>query len=32
MAKEAFEGAEIRLLGGIDNRTFPIPEALYRKL
>jgi Mrp family chromosome partitioning ATPase len=33
LAKETFEGAEIRLLGGVlNNRTFPIPEALYRKL
>jgi len=33
LAKEGFERAEIRLLGGVlNNRTFPIPEALYRKL
>jgi Mrp family chromosome partitioning ATPase len=33
LAKETFEAAEIRLLGGIlNNRTFPIPEALYRNL
>jgi Mrp family chromosome partitioning ATPase len=33
MAKEAFENAKVRLLGAIlNNRTFPIPEALYRKL
>jgi Mrp family chromosome partitioning ATPase len=33
LAKETLEGAEIRLLGGVlNNRTFPIPEALYRKL
>jgi len=33
LAKETFEGAEIRLLGGVlHNRKFPIPEALYRKL
>jgi Mrp family chromosome partitioning ATPase len=32
-AKETFEGAKVRLLGAIlNNRTFPIPEALYRKL
>ena len=33
MAKEIFEGANVKLLGAIlNNRTFPIPEALYRKL
>ena len=33
LAKETFEGAEIRLLGGVlNNRKFPIPEALYRTL
>jgi Mrp family chromosome partitioning ATPase len=33
MAKETFENAKVRLLGAIlNNRTFPIPEALYRKL
>jgi Mrp family chromosome partitioning ATPase len=33
LAKEAFDNAEIRLLGAVlNNRTFPIPEALYRKL
>jgi Mrp family chromosome partitioning ATPase len=33
MVKETFEGAKVRLLGAIlNNRTFPIPEALYRKL
>jgi len=33
LAKAAFEDAKIRLLGGVlNNRTFPIPEALYRKL
>lgn len=33
LAKETFEDAEIRLLGGVlNNREFPIPEALYRKL
>ena len=32
-AKGAFEGAKVRLLGAIlNNRTFPIPEALYRRL
>ena len=32
-AKETFEGAGVKLLGAIlNNRTFPIPEALYRKL
>jgi Mrp family chromosome partitioning ATPase len=32
-AKETFEGANVKLLGAIlNNRTFPIPEALYRKL
>jgi Mrp family chromosome partitioning ATPase len=33
MVKETFEGANVKLLGAIlNNRTFPIPEALYRKL
>jgi Mrp family chromosome partitioning ATPase len=33
MAKETFEGANVKLLGAIlNNRTFPIPEALYHKL
>ena len=33
MAKETFESAKVKLLGAIlNNRTFPIPEALYRKL
>jgi len=33
LAKATLEGAKIRLLGGVlNNRTFPIPEALYRKL
>jgi capsular exopolysaccharide synthesis family protein len=33
IVKETFEGARIKLLGAIlNNRTFPIPEALYRKL
>jgi Mrp family chromosome partitioning ATPase len=32
-AKETFEAANIRLLGTVlHNRTFPIPEQLYRKL
>jgi capsular exopolysaccharide synthesis family protein len=32
-AKETFEGANVKLLGAIlNNRTFPIPEVLYRKL
>jgi Mrp family chromosome partitioning ATPase len=32
-AKEALEGANVKLLGAIlNNRTFPIPERLYRKL
>ena len=32
-AKETFEDANVKLLGAIlNNRTFPIPEALYRKL
>lgn len=31
-AKETLEGANVKLLGAIlTNRTFPIPEALYRK-
>jgi polysaccharide biosynthesis transport protein len=33
MAKETLEGANVKLLGAIlNNRTFPIPEALYRRL
>jgi Mrp family chromosome partitioning ATPase len=33
MAKETFANAKVELLGAIlNNRTFPIPEALYRKL
>jgi protein-tyrosine kinase len=33
MAKETFEGARVTLLGAVlNNRTFPVPEALYRKL
>ena len=33
MAKETFESANVKLLGAIlNNRTFPIPESLYRKL
>ena len=32
-AKEGLEGAKVRLLGAVLNkRTFPIPEALYRKI
>jgi Mrp family chromosome partitioning ATPase len=32
-AKDTFERANVKLLGAIlNNRTFPIPEALYRKL
>ncbi len=32
-AKEILESAKVRLLGAIlNNRAFPIPEALYRKL
>jgi protein-tyrosine kinase len=32
-AKETFDDANVKLLGAIlNNRTFPIPEALYRKL
>jgi len=32
-AKEALEAAGVRLLGTVLNdRTFPIPEKLYRKL
>jgi len=32
-AKESLEAANVRLLGAVLNRrTFPIPEALYRKL
>lgn len=33
MAKESLESANVKLLGAVlNNRTFPIPEALYRKL
>jgi len=33
LAKATLDGAKIRLLGGVlNNRRFPIPEALYRKL
>lgn len=33
IAKESFEAAKIPILGAVLNkRTFPIPEALYRKL
>jgi Mrp family chromosome partitioning ATPase len=33
MAKQTLEDANVRLLGAIlNNRTFPIPEFLYRKL
>jgi Mrp family chromosome partitioning ATPase len=33
IAKETFEGAKVKLLGAIlNNRTVPIPEALYHKL
>ena len=33
IAKDTFENAKVRLLGAVlNNRTFPIPEALYRKL
>lgn len=33
LAKETFERAGVRLLGAVlNNRTFPIPETLYRKL
>ena len=32
-AKETLEGANVKLLGAIlNNRTFPIPDVLYRKL
>jgi Mrp family chromosome partitioning ATPase len=31
--KDSFDAAEVRLLGAVlDERTFPIPEGLYRKL
>ena len=31
--KESFEASNVRLLGAVLNdRTFPIPEALYRKM
>ena len=33
IAKDTFENAKVRLLGAVlNNRTFPIPEVLYRKL
>jgi Mrp family chromosome partitioning ATPase len=33
LAKETLESANVRLLGAVlNNRTYPIPEALYRKL
>jgi Mrp family chromosome partitioning ATPase len=33
VAKNTCECAKVRLIGAIlNNRTFPIPEALYRKL
>jgi Mrp family chromosome partitioning ATPase len=33
IAKETLESANVKLLGAIlNNRTYPIPEALYRKL
>ncbi len=33
MTKETLENAHVRILGAIlNNRTFPIPEALYRRL
>jgi Mrp family chromosome partitioning ATPase len=33
IAKETLESANVKLLGAVlNNRTFPIPEALYRKL
>jgi Mrp family chromosome partitioning ATPase len=33
IAKETLESANVRILGAIlNNRTFPIPEAIYRKL
>jgi Mrp family chromosome partitioning ATPase len=32
-SKETFESANVKVIGAIlNNRTFPIPEALYRKL
>jgi Mrp family chromosome partitioning ATPase len=32
-AKEQMESAQVRLLGAVlDQRTFPIPEGLYRRL
>ena len=33
LAKEMLEGANVQLLGAVlNNRTYPIPEVLYRKL
>ena len=33
IAKETFESANVKVLGAIlNNRAFPIPEALYKKL
>jgi Mrp family chromosome partitioning ATPase len=32
-AKESLDAAHVHLLGTVlNNRTFPIPEALYRRL
>ena len=32
-AKERLESAQVRILGAVlDQRTFPIPEGLYRRL
>jgi Mrp family chromosome partitioning ATPase len=32
-AKQALEAANVRILGTVlNNRTFPIPEGLYRRL
>jgi len=32
-AKESLESANVRLLGAVlNNRTFPIPETIYRNI
>jgi Mrp family chromosome partitioning ATPase len=32
-AKESLDSAKVRILGAVLNeRTFPVPESLYRKL
>jgi Mrp family chromosome partitioning ATPase len=32
-AKESLQAANVRLLGAVlDNRTFPIPDAIYQRI